>query len=149
MKKLDKFLSSSIHSLIELGVGIDLVQSNRIDCGNEIYTNGFFNDSIPKICVAIQKEKEIWIGIFVHEYAHVMQWIENDPIYFDSNLDIFDNWLTKKQEYSQKEIDKCIEVSKLLEIDADKRAIDILNRWNISERFKRNYIKKSNAYGLF
>jgi hypothetical protein len=113
---------------------------------------GGFNDSIRTLEITESDSPNV-IGVLVHEYSHMMQWIENAPVYIATykKLDpttVVDYWL-KGKEYSAKTLDECFLLVKKLEFDCDKRAVQEIIKWKLPidlDHYKKSAIAYSYYY---
>jgi hypothetical protein len=108
--------------------------------------SGYFDHSIPELRVAMLND--MWLQILVHEYCHLRQWIEKDPI-----------WMKCQEEQSYEEWEK---MSRGLEIDVEHhisniRDLELANEKRSVALIKKlklpidvgEYIKKANSYIMF
>lgn len=82
-----------------------------------------------------ESSDDMVLSVLVHEYCHMLQWLENDPVYIAKyrNLDpttVVDNWLNGRH-YSAKTLDACFSLLKRLEYDCDVRAVEQIKIWNL------------------
>lgn len=115
-----------------------------------IGSNGFFIDEpTPILAVALDQPQEQWYTIICHEYSHMCQWLDDDPLYWnfddDGNLD---DWLCKKVEYNENQLNKIVQNYILLELDAEERTVAFMEKMNVDINIQE-YIQKANSYILF
>lgn len=113
---------------------------------------GSFNDIDKELRVTLVDDNEGWIGVLVHEYSHLEQWLEQSPIYVAKyrNLDptsVVDYWLDGK-EYGNKTLDACFMKVKELEFDCEKRAVENIKKWKLPIDIPK-YIKGAIAYTYY
>jgi len=163
-KNVKAFIKYAVGELIESGCQIVLEKKEDVkNPFDGMEYSGFF-ERRPYLCFhcAIGLSQKDWFPVFVHEFAHFLQykdeskktpyWIQqryaekilpeppgNDPIYL---------WLEKKLELNPKVIKKLARVTQRMELDADKRAIGIIKRFDLPIDIDW-YIKTTNAYILF
>ena len=117
---------------------------------NEMVLGGF-ND-FERTLEITESPSENVLGILVHEYCHMMQWIEKSPLYFATyrGLDpttVVTNWL-EGIEYSERTLDACFLLCKKLEFDCDIRALEQIKKWDLPIDEDR-YIKCAIGYSYY
>jgi hypothetical protein len=124
-----------------------------VELTESIKCSGFFSDGTdesfdhPILCFA--DERTDWLEILVHEYCHMTQWLDKED--FDlwekatDALDFVDKWI-EGEDISC--IEKYINISRDLELDNEKRSVEMSKRFDLPIDIPR-YIKKSNAYVHF
>ena len=88
-------------------------------------------------------------GVLLHESSHMDQWIENEKNWqlieiYDED-DVFDRWITRKENYNKKYVNKIINIYRALELDCEKRTVEKIKKYKINLGIKK-YIKNANAY---
>jgi hypothetical protein len=75
------------------------------------------------------------------------QWLEGIPLWRTANdsIEEIDKWLDGKE---VENIEECINASRDLELDNEKRSVEMIKKWNLPIDVSE-YTKKSNAYVLF
>lgn len=109
---------------------------------------GYFDEKKRVLMVATKSD--YWFRIFLHEYAHMTQWLENIPLwarYAETRADEkMDAWLNGGDVENH---EMYIDIIRDLELDNEKRTVDIINEWKFNDIIDVNqYIKESNAYVL-
>lgn len=129
----------------EHGVKCILRNTNNIKASDTIMCSGYFNENVPELVCAMKHHT--WIEVLAHEYSHLTQWVENIPIWqqADVSLTIVEDWL-KGVDY--KDINKHINVNKMLELDNEKRTVKIIQKLELDVDIDR-YIRTANAYVQF
>ena len=108
--------------------------------------SGFFEQSIPELRVAMQND--VWLSILVHEYCHVRQWIEKDPIWIKNIEDkSYEEWERMSQ---GEEIDVEYHLSNIreLELNNERRSVALIKELDLPIDV-RDYTKKANSYIMF
>ena len=100
---------------------------------------------IKELVVAINQRG--WLGVLVHEFAHMTQWLDNCKAWKDSmnHPDDVDDWLNGKE---LKNIKRTIAVTRNLELDNEKRSVKLMKQWDLPIDIK-DYTQKANAYIQF
>lgn len=150
-KQIKKFVQDEIDHCTQHKIKVQLKNSetvafNGAECG------GYFMDE-PNLllAVAIGKDPETWLPVFVHETCHKDQYVEKDPVwdlkikeYFNAG-DIFDMWLNHAVELTKSQLKEVLKQVMLVEIDCEKRSLEKIKRYNLPINHIE-YIQKSNAY---
>jgi len=113
--------------------------------GGSIKCGGYF-DSDERILAVANLNKNS-LGILVHEYAHMTQWLDQIPLWnkVGSSLFYVDEWLGGKE---VADIEKHMKRCRDLELDNEKRSVKLIKKHNISLDIER-YIRCANSYVYF
>lgn len=116
-----------------------LVLSGNIRCG------GYFDDHLKKLVVAGKHAD--WLGILVHEYAHLTQWVDNCEPWRKggTGLNNLEHWLGGNKIRSVKD---AVNRARNLEYDNEKRSVKLIKKWKLPVNLTE-YIQKANAYLQF
>jgi len=108
---------------------------------------GFFDDNAKSPILAFAQGREDFLGLMVHEYCHMTQWLDQIPLWTESGKasSIMWDWLAGKD---HEDINWAIGVARDLELDNEKRTTEMIIKWNLPIDPKE-YVRKSNAYVLF
>lgn len=118
------------------------------------YFNGDENNSEPEFGIAIGGKKEDWFLIFLHESCHMDQWLNRSSIWSNGQIggrdayDMLDEWINGK-EISEWEIEKVIKSCIDIELDCEKRVLEKINKYHLTDIDKIEYVKKANSYIMF
>jgi hypothetical protein len=98
------------------------------------------------LTVAIKKDLDEWLLVFIHEAAHLDQVIEESPIWFNeyAETDDINVWVKNKQ-VKNKNIDKYFKAAIALELDCEKRSVAKIKKYKLPVDVGE-YTKKANAY---
>ena len=154
-QNVEKFISHVKSECLSVGVVFKPYKRSYIRLTDDIKCGGFFDDGSStepgsrKATLAFAQGRPDYLELLVHEYCHLTQWAEQIPLWLasDSSLTIVDNWLSGK-EYSEEEIHAAISNSRDLELDNEKRSVEMMKRWELPIDTDL-YTQKSNAYVLF
>lgn len=119
-----------------------------IDC------SGYYDASARVIHIALRKDKTVWLPTLVHEYCHFLQDQENSPKWKNLSVggvsydQIIDLWLTKKIELTPLQAYQYCKGLRELEEDCERRAIEMLKKYNLIGYDLDHYIQCANAYIL-
>lgn len=123
---------------------IKLVMRNvsYLKLSDGIRCSGYFDEEDRVLAVAMKKD--IWLGVLVHEYAHLTQWVDNCEAWRKGcrGLPKVDEWLAGK---SVRGIKQALAYSRDLELDNEKRSVKLIKKWKLPIDIK-NYVQRANAY---
>lgn len=116
-----------------------LVLSGNIRCG------GYFDDD--RMMLVVAGNHKDWLGILVHEYAHLTQWEENCEAWRKggTGLNNLEHWLSGNKIRSVKD---AINRARNLEHDNELRSVKLIKKWKLPVNLTE-YIQKANAYLQF
>ena len=129
----------------ENGIKVILRPTQYIKLSNNIKCSGWFDEEKMELVCA--KNRGDFLDILVHEYSHFTQWIDQCEPWLKGyyGLTYVEEWLSGKE---VRNIKKHLASSRDLELDNEKRASKLIDKFNLSID-KDNYIKKANAYVQF
>ena len=113
----------------------------------ELGCSGFFDPDYKILSVATQKAFKDWFPILLHEYNHMLQYIEK-PEFFGEEDRLWE-WLTNKIELTKKDIKKVIDTTREIELDCEIRTVKMIEARSELEINIDDYIKKANSYLYF
>lgn len=145
-KNVKDFIQHVKEHCKEVGIKCDIRPVNYLVLSGNIRCSGYFCEETMKLVVA-GKSKD-WLGILVHEYAHLTQWQDTRTNIWkrgSTGVTNLDDWLGGKKIRSVK---KAIEWSRDLELDNEKRSVKLIKKWKLPIELN-DYIKKANAYIQF
>ena len=93
------------------------------------------------------------VSTLVHEFSHMIQWLEQSPVYTARTRGGIDpyaimvDWLSGK-EYKRSTVKNAIQKVRLCELDCDRRALLIIDEFNLPID-KKEYIYDAIAYQYF
>jgi len=127
------------------GVKCDLRNTSYVKISNSIKASGYFDENVPTLVCSMGRKDSI--EILVHEYCHLTQWRERIPLWVEAeiSMNLIDEWLSGKE---VRNIKKHIEISRDLELDNEKRAVNTIKEFNLPINLE-NYIRKANSYVHF
>lgn len=138
------------------GVKLRLVPRPDVRFTRKIRVTGWFSHVKPELVCAIGGQH--WIETLVHEYAHMTQWLDSQktpdqcPIW-SKNVEMMghDDWVVKWVHGETVEhIDSYIELVRDLELDNEKRTVQLITEWGLDTIIDvPHYIKAANAYILW
>ena len=127
--------------------GIKLILRNvkYLKLDGNVKCSGYFDDAGKRLVVATRSP--LALEILVHEYGHLTQYIDNCAPWknLGNSLDKLMNWLDGK---NVRNIDKHIAASREMELDNEKRSVEIIKQFNLDINIDQ-YIAKANCYIYF
>jgi len=155
-KSLDAFYKKFFlgHILIDIltnNCKVIFENKEKIIVENGIKSSACWDDDAKTLTIGTRKPVLRWYKNFIHEYCHFLQWKEKNKIwkYYDkiSRQYNSDDWLAGKN-FTKKEIDLMIDTDILLELDCEKRVIDLIKKYNLPFKINKE-IQEMNAYLYF
>jgi hypothetical protein len=127
------------------GVKCSLRKTKYVKMDGNVKCSGWFDEEKPELVVAMNRPD--WIEILSHEYSHLTQWVEQIPLWKDAEISLSKvwEWLDGK---NCRNIDKHIAIARDLELDNEKRSVNIIKTFDLKVDVD-NYIRKANAYVQF
>lgn len=141
------FLSEAIVDMINSGISIDIPQKKTLGEHGDSFTGEFLYEDKVFRCAA---RSHSFLSTFVHEYSHFLQYktgfAKRHAKKF-ANIERLWDWLSG-DEFSAIKVNKFIEDAIFVELDCDKRAVELILEYNLPIDMEQ-YIKESNAYIWF
>ena len=127
------------------GVKCDLRKVKYLKLSGNIKCSGYFDEDSKQLVVAMNNTD--WLGIIVHEYCHMTQWLDGVKVWTDGciGLEKVEEWLSGK---SVRGIKSALAKSRDLELDNEKRSVALIKKWDLKIDID-DYIRKANAYVMF
>lgn len=128
------------------GIKFDLrKRSSYLRLSGNIKCSGYFDAQNKQLVVAAKRND--WVEILVHEYGHLTQWAERCPEWIagEPTVDHIDRWLQGEEVENIYDHIRC---SRNLELDNEKRSVELIKRFELPIDLDR-YVKKANGYIYF
>lgn len=154
-KTIDLFIKHVRSVAKQYDVRVFLVNKKKVKLGKDNYCSGYFTQTpIPKIVVAVDIPVANWLPILVHEFCHLLQYLDNDPTW--TNLDIhdtdscteFQDWLEGNDDIHEELVTYHMRRIVEMEFNCEKRAVEKIKEFNLPIDID-DYIQKSNTYVWF
>ena len=146
-KKTKLFIDHIKAECEKYGVTLQLRHVKYLKISNSIKCSGYFDESDRTIVCATNTRN--WLEILVHEYAHMTQWLDDcrewSKMVKKDSVSKMDMWLSG---YEVKDYKKHIDIVKYLELDNEKRSVQIIKKFGLEIDID-DYIRKANAYVQF
>lgn len=145
------FFNFALSELEKYPVNIVLSEDLQVFCDN-FYSAGYFDNEPPTLAVALGKPFQEWFLVFIHEFCHFRQFVEQ-PEEFNrlcSNIDLLFQWVDGKIELSEQQISAYSADARFLEYDCEKRVLANLDNFAITHLVNaQEYAQKANSYFNF
>ena len=127
------------------GIKCELRKVKYLKLSGNIKCSGYFDEESKQLVVAMNRPD--WLGILVHEYCHLTQWVDGVKVWTDGceGLIKVEEWLEGK---NVRGIKSALAKSRDLELDNEKRAVKLIKKWELDVNIE-HYIQKANAYVQF
>jgi len=128
----------------EYGVSLTITKFKQINMGYGFgRACGCFDGKIIRIA---GKQHDV-VESILHEYSHFIQYIHSEDIWIKAMRNDLDKALYNPN-VTDKQIGRMLELDKQLELDAEKKAVALIKKWNLPIDVEK-YIKGANAYIYF
>lgn len=143
MTRQDRLFVKYIQEQCDIhGVILDLRPVKYMRLHGKMHVGGYFIEQ-NRVLACSTKDKN-FIYTLVHEYSHMLQWIDQYPN-VDESIVKMDKWLNGT---NVDDIDYHIDIIRDMELDAEKRAVNVIQEHDINIDIPE-YIKKANIYIQF
>lgn len=134
-----------------LGVTFDLRKGSMVQLAPGMKCSGFFDafdERGPRLVCASKLDTEAFLGVLIHEYCHVTQWVENCTIW---QQDMWwaerfntDEWLNSGRRCTEN-MRKTFATRRDMEADNERRAVRMIKEFKAPIDIGR-YIQRANSY---
>lgn len=125
----------------KFGVAV-LMQPNKVVRGDDGFASGGYFDSDARVlAVATDRPTEVWLGVLLHEYCHLTQWVEDQPSWRAYGNEMWD-WLAGKRVRNPAELVRSVQA---VEEDCERRTIRMIQELDAPLDLER-YTRAANAY---
>lgn len=123
------------------GVSVLLSPDRTVEAADGIQCGGYFDEDSKTLAVATNRREEVWLGVLLHEYSHLTQWVEDAPVWRAAKSDMWD-WLAGKR---VKGIRESIRTVQDVEADCERRTIRLIRELDAPVDLE-SYTRCANAY---
>jgi hypothetical protein len=102
---------------------------------------GYFDGDGKVLAVATGRMEDSWLGVLLHEYSHLTQWIEDAPVWRDCRYDMW-RWLDGARIRNPSESVRTVQE---VEADCERRTIRLARELEAPIDLER-YARAANAY---
>jgi hypothetical protein len=145
------FLTQSMVQLDEYQVEPLVADSLQVKF-QEILCSGFFHHKPLQFAVALKKDFPDWFRIYVHEFSHFRQYVDNQA-YFNAasdDIEVFFNWVAGKEELDEATLHRMGKIAMEIEHDCEARVLKLINQDKFENILEPGlYARKANAYVNF
>lgn len=157
-----KFVSDAILHLVEYGTSVSLPYDEKVEGCSGYYASGWESASGGELCVATAKPWRDWGEIFLHEYSHFLQQLDDDagielayPVLSECQsarmwaaVDPVWSGTEGVEPYAGAELRWALEAAQRMEADCDRRALELIRDHSLPFDIDM-YTRKANAYHMF
>ena len=122
------------------GVSVLLSPTKMVE-SDGVQVGGYFDGDAKVLAVATDRDEDSWLGVLLHEYCHLTQWIENAPVWLAYREDMW-QWLDGKRIKNPAEAVRSVQA---VEADCERRAIRLAREMEAPINLE-NYARAANAY---
>ena len=131
------------------GVSLRFLNKRYASTDGRDKVQGYFcegdEEEKPHIVIAKKNHRTDWLGTLCHELGHMFQWLEGDLTYAALDYSGADaNSIFDEDDHSYKTRRHAMMLVLANELDAERRAVDLILKWDLPVDVKR-YTKQSNA----
>jgi hypothetical protein len=115
-------------------------------------SGGYFCSDSKTLAVGTGSPIRIWFPILLHEYNHMLQWIEKTRHWTKKSEKLgedFFEWLEGDKEFSKEKLKKIIKSVRDCEVDCEERTAKMIKENPQIGLNVDQYIKEANAYLFF
>ncbi len=158
--EVDEFLEIAFQEMKRAKVKIVITTFKYVKLSDSVKCNGYFcgeyDDGYQaEFAISVGKPLSKWLPVFIHEYCHFKQWMENSKCWrafdkFENNEEnlLFDWVLDREMVADVKMLKKVLKVTREVELDCERRVIKMIEKYNLPLN-KTLYSKRAGAYIMF
>lgn len=139
----DSIVREIVNRAWRFGVAVLLPPTPEVSYGGGLKVSGYFDQDAPMLAVGWESPRRL--GILLHEYSHLTQWVEDCEVWRNDIDACWDDWLAGKR---IKDIRKQIATSRELEADCERRTIRLAKELDAPIDLEE-YARGANAYVHF
>jgi hypothetical protein len=140
--KADEIVNEITRRAWAFGVAVLLSPEEGLDLDGSP-CSGWFDHKPPRLECAVGNDEKIWLGVLLHEYSHLTQWVENCKAWQDieASGEMWE-WLDGKKIKNPQLV---IENTKELEADCERRTVRLIKELSAPIDIDV-YCQQANAY---
>ena len=145
----NQFLERLKKETKEAGVQLRLYDRHIVNKSdsNTVPCTGYFCAGTPPT-MAVCTASESWLGVAVHEYHHMQQWLEKHETFELEGDDEIDQWVCGKIDYRSAELNKYFENVIRCEEDCERRSLRYIKKHALPIS-PELYAQEANSYLFF
>jgi hypothetical protein len=125
------------------GVAVYLPPGDHVMADNLRCTGYFDGDSEqPVLVCAMGADTNRWLGILLHEYCHLTQWVERAPCWLADKNPRWNEWIAGK---SVANVEQQLLATQAMEADCERRTLRLIRELGAPVDVER-YTRSANAY---
>lgn len=140
----DEILKEILRRSHLFGVSVVLSPHNYVLCEG-IKVSGYFDPDEQNPVLAVGWNHPRRLGVLLHEYSHLTQWVERTPLWVEAEDVKWDEWLSGKKIPKVREQ---IVASRELEADCERRAVRLIRELEAPIDIA-DYCRAANSYVHF
>ncbi len=129
-----------IRRSLAFNVTVILSASTSVD-SDGIQVGGYFCGETRALAVATQRDEQAWLGVLLHEYCHLTQWVEGTATWRDYRDDMW-HWLNGK---AVRDYRGAVRAVQACEEDNERRTIRLIRELGAPLDLS-TYARAANAY---
>lgn len=137
----DEVLAYITHQSLSFGVAVKLYPARKVIGDDGTESGGFFCEETKTIAVGCGGSGDAWLGILLHEYCHLTQWVEDSPLWRGCSDDMW-RWLAGKRVKNPAAAVRSVQA---VEEDCERRTIRLIRELDAPIDVER-YTRSANAY---
>jgi len=122
---------------------IAVVIKKKVKYADGTFVNGYFCDTDRVLAVSTYNDN--WFPILVHEYGHLLQFLEDYKPFIQYNSVSGDFWCALEGKKVKK---RAKDICQLVEFDCERRVLEMIKEYDLPIEPK-HYAKRANAYVYF
>lgn len=122
------------------GVAVLLSPTEFVDADG-FQAGGYFCGETKRLAVACDRKEDSWLGVLLHEYCHLTQWVEDMPEWRGYRDDMW-TWLSGKRIKNPREAVRAVQA---LEADCERRTMRLARELQAPIDLDA-YARSANAY---
>lgn len=142
MTTFQRFIGMATDECHQEGVAVELVDAATVRVDG-LDVSGYFSCSDNLIKVATKSPH--WREVFIHEFAHFLQWTNGAQVWFKAESTLFYDWLTGGIELGSKVRERECYITRNLELDCERRAVRLIRKHELPFDLPA-YIQRANSY---
>lgn len=137
----DEVLAEIMRRCRTFGVTVIISPSRNIKGDDGTESGGWFCGDTRRLAVSTGCSEEGWLGLLLHEYCHLTQWVEDTPLWraYDDGMW---RWLAGKQVKNPRAAVRSVQA---LEEDCERRTVRLIHELQAPISVE-GYTRSANAY---
>jgi len=154
-----RFIKQTIKLAKKNNVRLSLLNERQVEYDdNGGKCNGFFcgdeDSEGPQLAVATKQPFKKWFSVFIHEAAHMDQWLEKDPLWDGPDYggedggSLIELWLSGHIQLNESQLKQYMADMRDVEVDCEKRTVQKI----LKEKLPMStdyYTQRANSYLWF